>query len=99
MPGSERERGRRGGWPAVLSSLKTRIETRHALPFTMARGSQSKQRPAAEKHRGRDGGPWKSLLVEANGRLTRRRLPLPPGVPSRCRRSGRSGTAGIRARR
>ncbi|MCA8380062.1 SRPBCC domain-containing protein [Burkholderia cenocepacia] len=40
-PGSERDRGIRGGWPVVLSSLKSLLETGHALPFTMARRSQS----------------------------------------------------------
>lgn len=42
VPGSEMDRGIRGGWPVVLSSLKTLLETRHALPFTMGRWSQSK---------------------------------------------------------
>ncbi|MCA8237454.1 toxin-antitoxin system, toxin component [Burkholderia cenocepacia] len=41
-PGSERDRGIRGGWPAVPSSLKPLLETGHALPFTMARWLQSK---------------------------------------------------------
>ncbi|MDN7847336.1 toxin-antitoxin system, toxin component [Burkholderia seminalis] len=41
-PGSERDRGIRGGWPVVLSSLKTLLETGRALPFRMARGSESK---------------------------------------------------------
>ncbi|MBR7987197.1 toxin-antitoxin system, toxin component [Burkholderia cenocepacia] len=40
-PGSERDRGIRGGWPVVLSSRKSLLETGHALPFTMARWSQS----------------------------------------------------------
>ncbi|WP_321792614.1 SRPBCC family protein [Burkholderia pyrrocinia] len=39
---SEMDRGIRGGWPVVLSSLKTLLETGHALPFTMARWSKSK---------------------------------------------------------
>ncbi|WP_175820547.1 SRPBCC family protein [Burkholderia sp. BCC0419] len=42
VPGSEMDRGIRGGWPVVLSSLKTLLETGHALPFTMGRWSQSK---------------------------------------------------------
>ncbi|WP_367190180.1 hypothetical protein [Burkholderia sp. Ed8] len=42
VPGSERDRGIRGGWPVVLSSLKTLLETGRALPFRMARGSESK---------------------------------------------------------
>ncbi|WP_175882217.1 SRPBCC family protein [Burkholderia sp. BCC0044] len=42
VPGSEMDRGIRGGWPVVLSSLKTLLETGHALPFTKARWSQSK---------------------------------------------------------
>ncbi|WP_065500773.1 SRPBCC family protein [Burkholderia stabilis] len=40
--GSEMDRGIRGGWPVVLSSLKTLLETGHALPFTMGRWSKSK---------------------------------------------------------
>ncbi|BAX59802.1 SRPBCC family protein [Burkholderia stabilis] len=42
VPGSEMDRGIRGGWPVVLSSLKTLLETGHALPFTMGRWSKSK---------------------------------------------------------
>lgn len=42
VPGSEMDRGIRGGWPVVLSSLKTLLETGQALPFTMARWSKSK---------------------------------------------------------
>jgi len=42
VPGSERDRGIRGGWPVVLSSLKALLETGHALLFTMARGSRPK---------------------------------------------------------
>jgi len=41
-PGSKRDRGIRGGRPVVLSSLKSLLETGHALPFTMVRWSQSK---------------------------------------------------------
>lgn len=43
--------------------------------------------------RGRTGGPA-AVMMQVT-----RRLPAWPGAPSRCRRSGRSGTAGIRARR
>ncbi|PCE29375.1 SRPBCC family protein [Burkholderia ubonensis] len=42
VPGSEMDRGIRGGWPVVLSSIKTLLETGQALPFTMARWSKSK---------------------------------------------------------
>jgi uncharacterized protein YndB with AHSA1/START domain len=42
VAGSEMDRGIRGGWPVVLSSLKTLLETGHALPFTMRRWSESK---------------------------------------------------------
>ncbi|UXU88459.1 SRPBCC family protein [Burkholderia sp. S-53] len=42
VPGSEMDRGIRGGWPVVLSSLKTLLETGHALPFTTKRWSKSK---------------------------------------------------------
>lgn len=42
---------------------------------------------------GRTGGPA-AIMMQVT-----RRLPAWPGAPSRCRRSGRSGTAGIRARR
>lgn len=37
VPGSEMDRGIRGGWPVVLSSLKAPLETGHARPFTMGR--------------------------------------------------------------
>ncbi|MCA8421720.1 toxin-antitoxin system, toxin component [Burkholderia seminalis] len=43
VPGLERDRGIRGGWPVVLSSLKTLLKTGRALPFRMARGSESKR--------------------------------------------------------
>ena len=42
VPGSEMDRGIRGGWPVVLSSLKTLLETGQALPFTMGRWACSK---------------------------------------------------------
>ncbi|EKS9797256.1 SRPBCC domain-containing protein [Burkholderia cepacia] len=37
VPGSEMDRGIRGGRPVVRSSLKTLLETGQALPFTMGR--------------------------------------------------------------
>ncbi|MCI3971492.1 SRPBCC domain-containing protein [Burkholderia sp. HI4860] len=37
VPGSEMDRGIRGGWPVVRSSLKTLLGTGQALPFTMGR--------------------------------------------------------------
>ncbi|AWU98207.1 hypothetical protein DM992_00465 [Burkholderia sp. JP2-270] len=42
VAGLEMDRGIRGGWPVVLSSLKTLLETGQALPFTMGRWSKSK---------------------------------------------------------
>jgi uncharacterized protein YndB with AHSA1/START domain len=37
VPDSQMDRGIRGGWPIVLSSLKSLLETGHALPFTTRR--------------------------------------------------------------
>lgn len=42
VPGSEMGRGIRGGWPFVLSSRKTLLETGQALPFTTGRREKSK---------------------------------------------------------
>lgn len=42
VPGSEMDRGIRGGWPVVLSSRKTLLETGQALPFTTRRREESK---------------------------------------------------------
>ncbi|WP_230945758.1 toxin-antitoxin system, toxin component [Burkholderia cepacia] len=42
VPGSEMDRGIRGGWPLVLSSRETLLETGQALPFTTGRREKSK---------------------------------------------------------
>ncbi|WP_368738385.1 toxin-antitoxin system, toxin component [Burkholderia cepacia] len=42
VPGSEMDRGIRGGWPLVLSSRKTLLETEQAPPFTTGRREKSK---------------------------------------------------------
>ncbi len=42
VPGSEMDRGIRGGWPLVLSSRKTLLEMGQAVPFTTGRREKSK---------------------------------------------------------